>query len=828
MKKWRRSLWIKMLVCVLVANVCCVSNISGVVKKANADTTTESGSGDTHGFIKVNGDKMYDENGKEYRIKSMGMGNNVWGTTSLGKNATILDTYVTEDGYKELSELGFNAVRFYINYYFFISNDSDPNNIVWKESAFEWLSKNIAWAKKYDMKVLINMHVPTGGFMKENQPDFWGPINEAKELNTNNMLLTKKLWTEIARRYSDETAVLGYGLLNEPFLYASYRNVYKEYKEQPEEEAIVNYLYSKTPGQLLDQYYGYLEELKTSIREVDNNHMLFIERPYGYVNYKKTFLLQSNNTYDSGTETKSTSYWGYTESFRLLNDNNTVYEFHYYEPDTLTSNGLSYKPEEPDYTYSDTIAIKNGSADASVEFLDEVKNVNVAIDNWQNVESNFYKATANDNYGYWKVRVTDPGKNGFVGFDNIVISEYDENGNYVRDVNKYSFSNYKASFTAKGNVEIQKDDKGNTRTPAFYYYNTNTKESSMAVGYYNSSGSLTITKNGLIQFPMKSGYSYKISADVKFLYCDSTVKVDIGFQTIKCKGVRLLTKDYLADFMDTWLNWGKEKGVPMYLGEVGSSNYSILNTNADTYLRDIFDIMNEKNVNYSYHDYHDANWGFYRDAMNEYCTEANRNPKTYEVFKEKVNYESEPEITELPAPVVKATSNKNKKVTLTWDAVPGATSYQLYKYYASSGTIQKSTVVTGTTYTFNGLKKGSTYRYIVQAIGDNALSNNVDGKFAVDARVGVNNDAVIADAAYDADANSLTLSWDKVSGVSEYYVYKYYASTKQLSAPKTTTKNACKYYSVKNGKVNRYLVTTKKIDDLTNYDGRGCISVYVP
>ncbi len=107
--------------------------------------------------------------------------------------------------------------------------------------------------------------------------------------------------------------------------------------------------------------------------------MLFIERPYGYVNYKKTFLLQSNNTYDSGTETKSTSYWGYTESFRLLNDNNTVYEFHYYEPDTLTSNGLSYKPEEPDYTYSDTIAIKNGSADASVEFLDEVKNVNVAI-----------------------------------------------------------------------------------------------------------------------------------------------------------------------------------------------------------------------------------------------------------------------------------------------------------------------------------------------------------------------------------------------------------------------------------------------------------------
>ena len=168
---------------------------------------------------------------------------------------------------------------------------------------------------------------------------------------------------------------------------------------------------------------------------------------------------------------------------------------------------------------------------------------------------------------------------------------------------------------------------------------------------------------------------------------------------------------------------------------------------------------------------------------------------------------------------------------VSWDAVEGATSYQLYKYFPSTGTIQTSKVVTDTTATFNGLTAGKTYRYIVQAVSDTAVSNNVSKEFAVDAMVGKKiNTSVVPKASYDYSKGCLTLSWDKVSGVSKYYVYKYYLKTRILSAPKEVSKNYATYYTAEPGKTYRYLVSTKKFSDseLSGYNGKDCISVNIP
>lgn len=103
------------------------------------------------GFIKTNGRILQNENGNQYTIKGIAFGNNVWSNPT---NAPI-NQHHTEESYKELSELGFNSVRFYLNYALF---EDDSNPYSYNETGFDWINQNIEWAKKYGIKLVLNMH----------------------------------------------------------------------------------------------------------------------------------------------------------------------------------------------------------------------------------------------------------------------------------------------------------------------------------------------------------------------------------------------------------------------------------------------------------------------------------------------------------------------------------------------------------------------------------------------------------------------------------------------------------------------------------------------
>ncbi|SEQ01830.1 alpha-amylase [Lachnospiraceae bacterium RM5] len=182
-------------------------------------------------------------------------------------------------------------------------------------------------------------------------------------------------------------------------------------------------------------------------------------------------------------------------------------------------------------------------------------------------------------------------------------------------------------------------------------------------------------------------------------------------------------------------------------------------------------------------------------------------------------------VEELKAPLVWVRAKSNTTAVLTWDAVEGATGYQLYKYYASSGQIVKSKLVTDTTATFYNLKKGSTYRYIVQPVSDTAVCSNVSKEYAVDVKM---NAGKVTLSSVSYANNAVTLKWNKVDGVNTYYVYKYYQSSKTLSSPKEVKTNSCKYNNIEGGKACRYLISTEKLTKLNNYSGDGVISILTP
>ena len=190
-------------------------------------------------FVHAQGRNVIGTDGERLLIKGMALGNSVF------VNPTEPNPkHHTQNTFKELSDLGFNCVRFYINYELF-EDDSEPYK--YKESGFEWLDKNIKWAKKYNMGIILNMHCPQGGYQSSGEGmGLWTDKSNQKRLTA--------LWREIAKRYSNEPTIWGYGLINEPYV---------PLLDTMEETA--------------EQYFDFVKKLVKEIRNVSPYQVVFVE-----------------------------------------------------------------------------------------------------------------------------------------------------------------------------------------------------------------------------------------------------------------------------------------------------------------------------------------------------------------------------------------------------------------------------------------------------------------------------------------------------------------------------------------------------------------------
>ena len=68
-------------------------------------------------------------------------------------------------------------------------------------------------------------------------------------------------------------------------------------------------------------------------------------------------------------------------------------------------------------------------------------------------------------------------------------------------------------------------------------------------------------------------------------------------------------------------------------------------------------------------------------------------------------------------------STTSKKITVKWDAVEGATKYEVYRSTDNS-TWTKVTTTTGTSYANSGLTAGTKYYYKVRALCDNSAATS--------------------------------------------------------------------------------------------------------
>ena len=228
----------------------------------------------THSFITAKGKEIVGADGKPFLIRGTNLGN--WlvpeGYMFKFTNASsprlidetfkelvgpavtndfwkkYLNTYITKEDIHYLKTTGLNSIRIPFNYRLFTNESYMGDN----DSArgFVYLDKVIQWCKEEGLYVLLDMHCAPGGQTGDNIDDGYGyPFLFESEASRQQAI---NIWRKIAKHYANETAVLGYDLLNEP---------------------IAHYFDKDKLNPLLEPLY---KKITAAIRTVDKNHLLFL------------------------------------------------------------------------------------------------------------------------------------------------------------------------------------------------------------------------------------------------------------------------------------------------------------------------------------------------------------------------------------------------------------------------------------------------------------------------------------------------------------------------------------------------------------------------
>ena len=189
-------------------------------------------------FLKVSGKDIVDKNGEKFFIHGTNLGNwlnpegymfgfskttsphmineafcQLVGPTEARKFwQNFKDNYITEEDFAFIASTGANTIRVPFHYKLFTGEDymglNDANE------GYRRIDSCVNWARKHDLRLILDMHDCPGGQTGDNIDDSYGypwlmtdPDSQTQFLN---------IWGDIASKYADEDVILGYELANEP------------------------------------------------------------------------------------------------------------------------------------------------------------------------------------------------------------------------------------------------------------------------------------------------------------------------------------------------------------------------------------------------------------------------------------------------------------------------------------------------------------------------------------------------------------------------------------------------------------------------------------
>ncbi|MBR5347805.1 MAG: hypothetical protein IK125_01040 [Lachnospiraceae bacterium] len=154
---------------------------------------------------------------------------------------------------------------------------------------------------------------------------------------------------------------------------------------------------------------------------------------------------------------------------------------------------------------------------------------------------------------------------------------------------------------------------------------------------------------------------------------------------------------------------------------------------------------------------------------------------------------------------------------LSWTAVSGATSYEIYRSTSASGPYTYVKATTGTSTSDTGLTAGTRYYYMVRA---KKTVNGVAQYSKYSAAVAVALATPSMESATFKSGKGVTLNWTKASGADRYNVYKYNTSTGKYDYVASVLGGTLTYTDANGKKGDYYKVRAyKRVDGVVYYGG---------
>ncbi len=180
---------------------------------------------------------------------------------------------------------------------------------------------------------------------------------------------------------------------------------------------------------------------------------------------------------------------------------------------------------------------------------------------------------------------------------------------------------------------------------------------------------------------------------------------------------------------------------------------------------------------------------------------------------------SETPVSEIESPDVpeslKATTKSTSSIDLTWNASDGATGYNIYRASTKSGELKKIDSVLDTSYTDKGLKKGTTYYYVVEAYTA-ANDSEAVSEYSSKVSASATSPAPSSVTAKKSKSGSAVIKWTKSSGASGYEVFIAPKGGKFSKAATITDSSKCSYTKTGLSKGKTYNVKVRSYVTVNN------------